>query len=1344
MEPTYIALDLETTGLEPGRDEIIEIGAVKFRGTEVLETYQTLVKPRQVLPVKISRLTGIAASELVDAPAFNAIGADLVRFLKSYPIVGHSIGGDLRFLAAQNLRINQPSYDTFDLATLLVPQLPSYSLSSLAAHLQIPHPDAHRALADADVSRQVFIGLLDKMAALSAGELHEIAEMTNKLNWPTAKLFGEMAKKRVKTLWQEPISFKPKPVERPPALEPTGDVTPLDVGAVGAFFGPDGTLSHYFAGYEPRQEQAEMAQAVTAALNDGDTLMVEAGTGTGKCLVGDTWITFQSGRRQQIAAICHAEAPPTEPIVSVTPEGKLIYQQIQATYCNGIRPVFRVRTALGRTVTATANHPLLRFDGWQNLSDLQVGDRIATARCLPSGNEADLFDQAYLVGAMLGDGSCTNPIAPMFTNFDLEVVNEVRQDVATLKNVEMTSTQQIGQYGFRRLSLMGHERNGLCVLLEELGILRKSAHHKSIPIAFFMTDIPTLSRLLAGLWDTDGCVEKRDGRMSIASVSEQMIREIQHLLLRLNVVSRLRAKITRSNGKSFDSWELVISDLESKRNFQLTVGQFLVGPKKHRIEARFEQYQLQKHNPNDDLLPVLVWETVDHERVQGGKSWNSIRNNCVIASDRTRELSRGKALAIGEFLDSADLVDLATSDLYWDRIVAIEPAGEAETFDLTIDGEPNFIANDLVVHNSMAYLVPAAEFSRQRGERVVISTNTINLQDQLCSKDIPALQAILDTQEPDLPPLRAVQLKGRGNYLCLKRYEDVRAHKDHTDDETRALVKIQLWLPSTTTGDRSELMLMQNENSAWGSVNVNPDMCLRQRCPLYDQCFFYKARAEAENAHIVVVNHALLLSDVKSPGILPRYDHLIIDEAHNLEDVATDQLGFAIAQSECMAILDDLHLTGGPRLVQGLLAEWPVQFKLSTVQPRDRQRLEDLSDGLRPNVERGREAAQALFLGFNATMQHDRSGSQYDTRLRLTAKTRKQADWAQVEQAWENLSFNLRALADGLEKFQALLETLENRDIADYDGLLMRVKGLAKICQNVQQQLDIVVYGNEETVAWLTADQRRNELIVQAAPINVGPLLIDELWSKKRAVVLASATLSVNRSFAYPKARLGLDEATELQLDSPFDYAKSTLLYLPTDMPEPNEKSYQRALEDALISLCRATGGRTLALFTANHALRQTYNGISEALEKDEITTLAQGLDGSRRSLIQRFKSDPRTVLLGTSSFWEGVDVVGDALSVLVITKLPFSVPNDPVFSARSEGFDDAFGEYSVPQAILRFKQGFGRLIRSKEDRGIVLVLDRRLLSKGYGRTFINSLPECTVEKKPLANLAATAARWLV
>ena len=927
MEPTYIALDLETTGLEPGRDEIIEIGAVKFRGIEVLETYQTFVKPRQVLPVKIARLTGIDAADLVDAPTFNAVGPDFVRFIKSYPIVGHSIGGDLRFLAAQGMRVPQPAYDTFELATLLVPQLPSYSLSSLAEHFKIEHPDAHRALADADVTRQAFIALLDRIAELSVGELHEIAEMTATLNWPVGKLFGELAKRRVKTLWQAPIVPRPKNTERPPALDPTGDVTPLDIDAVGAFFGESGILSRTFAGYEPRTQQAEMAQAVAQALNDGDALMVEAGTGTGK---------------------------------------------------------------------------------------------------------------------------------------------------------------------------------------------------------------------------------------------------------------------------------------------------------------------------------------------------------------------------------------------------------------------------------SISYLVPAAEWARQRGERVIISTNTINLQDQLSSKDIPALQAILASEEDGLPPLRAVQLKGRGNYLCLKRYDDFRAVKEHSDDEMRALVKLQLWLPATESGDRAEIMLMQNETAAWNHVNVNPDLCMRQRCPLYDQCFFFKARAEADNAHLVVVNHALLLSDVKSPGILPRYDHVIIDEAHNLEDVATDQLGFAIAQSEFFGLLDDIHLAGGPRLVQGLLAEWPVQFKLSTVNPKDRQKLEDLSADLRPRVERAREAAQALFSAFEYAMQRDKSVSQYDPRLRLTAKVRTLAAWTQVETAWENLSFNLRSTADGLQKFQTILEGLEGRDISDYDGLLQRVKGMAKISLEVLEQLDMVVYGNEETVAWLTGDQRRNELIVQAAPIDVGPVLTERLWSNKRSVVLASATLSVNRSFDYPKARLGLEQASELQLESPFDYAKSTLLYLPTDMPEPNEKSYQRALEDALIALVRATGGRTLALFTANSALRQTYSGISEALEREEITTMAQGLDGSRRSLIQRFKADPRSVLLGTASFWEGVDVVGNALSVLVITKLPFSVPNDPVFSARSEGFEDAFGEYAVPQAILRFKQGFGRLIRSKEDRGIVVVLDRRLLSKRYGQTFLNSLPECTVVKRPLADLPSAAARWLV
>ncbi len=926
MEPTYIALDLETTGLEPGRDEIIEIGAVKFRGVEVLDTFQTLVRPRQVIPIKITRLTSITPEDVADAPTFNDVGADLARFIKSYPIVGHSVDGDLRFLAAQGLRVSQPYYDTFELATLLVPQLPNYTLSTLAAHLQIAHPDAHRALADADVSRQVFVALLDRLADLSVGEIHEIAQMTQKLNWSVGTLFNDLARRRVKTLWQAPVQPDTRSWQRPPELEPTGDVTPLEEALIADFFAPDGELSRTFAGYESRPQQAEMAVAVARAFNQDDALLVEAGTGTGK---------------------------------------------------------------------------------------------------------------------------------------------------------------------------------------------------------------------------------------------------------------------------------------------------------------------------------------------------------------------------------------------------------------------------------SMGYLVPAAVFALQRGERVVISTNTINLQDQLCTKDIPALQKILPTWNADLPPLKAVQLKGRSNYLCLKRYESLRAQPSHSDDETRALVKIQLWLPSTQSGDRSELLLMRNEMPVWNSVNVHPDLCLRQRCPLYSQCFFFKARQEAEAAHVIVANHALLLSDVRAPGILPRYERVIIDEAHNLEDVATDQLGFSIGQGELATFFNEIHLAGGPKLVQGLLADWPSQFRLSTVAPKDRQRLEDLSAEIMPTVERGREAAASLFATLLTVMQHDRSVTQYDPRLRLTPKIRRREEWAAVEQHWEALSMSLQSLSDRLTRFLNYLEPLENRDIADYEGLLARVKGLIALADTVQSNIDVIVFGNEEMVAWLTLNQRSNELSLDAAPIDVGALLEEDLWLKKRTSVLVSATLSINQSFEYPRARLGLTQASELQLDSPFDYAQSTLVYLPTNMPEPNERNYQRVLEDTLIKLCQATEGRTLALFTSNQAMRQTYHSIQEPLEQQQIATLAQGFDGSRRSLIQRFKEDPRTVLLGTASFWEGVDVVGDALSVLVITKLPFNVPSDPVFSARSEGFDDPFTEYAVPQAIMRFKQGFGRLIRSKEDRGIVVVLDRRLLSKRYGQMFINSLPECTVSRRPLSELPTAAARWL-
>jgi DNA polymerase-3 subunit epsilon/ATP-dependent DNA helicase DinG len=323
---------------------------------------------------------------------------------------------------------------------------------------------------------------------------------------------------------------------------------------------------------------------------------------------------------------------------------------------------------------------------------------------------------------------------------------------------------------------------------------------------------------------------------------------------------------------------------------------------------------------------------------------------------------------------------------------------------------------------------------------------------------------------------------------------------------------------------------------------------------------------------------------------------------------------------------------------------------------------------------------------------------------------------------------------------------LEHAGLNEYDELILRLSALANFAVDTVISGTKLVYGDEETIHWLAYGRSRDELRLHAAPLHVGKLLHDQLFADKETVVLASATLSIDGSFNYVKERLGLAAAPvdEVQLDSPFDYKSSTLLFLPSDMPEPNERTYQQVLEETLLQLAAATGGRMLALFTSTTALRQTYHALEEPLENQEIVLLGQGLDGSRRSVLQRFRDTPRAVLLGTSSFWEGVDVAGDALSVLVITKLPFAVPNDPVFAARSELFGDPFNDFAVPQAILKFKQGFGRLIRSKEDRGVVAILDRRLLSKRYGRLFLDSLPNTTTQTGTLKQLPLVAARWLV
>lgn len=346
--------------------------------------------------------------------------------------------------------------------------------------------------------------------------------------------------------------------------------------------------------------------------------------------------------------------------------------------------------------------------------------------------------------------------------------------------------------------------------------------------------------------------------------------------------------------------------------------------------------------------------------------------------------------------------------------------------------------------------------------------------------------------------------------------------------------------------------------------------------------------------------------------------------------------------------------------------------------------------------------------------------------------------------AWDNLSSQLYRATNDLERLCAGLSELEGHDIPDREGLMQDCVGYLARLREMREEINAcIAEPSPSAIYWASISARDERVTLHAAPLHVGNLVQKHLLHAKESVILTSATLTTDNSFDYIRERLHTWEAEELAVGSPFDYKNSTLLYLPTDIPEPNQPYYQKAVEETLIALCRATEGRTLILFTSYYQLRNTARAISRPLAEADIVVYQQGAGTSRAQLLESFREGPRAVLMGTRSFWEGVDVVGPALSLLVVARLPFSVPDDPIFAARSETFDNPFAEYAVPETILRFRQGFGRLIRTKTDRGVVVVLDKRVLTKSYGPMFLNSLPECTTVRASLAKLPGAAKRWL-
>ena len=940
MKHTYVALDLETTGLDPDRDAIIEIGVVKFKGNRVLETWSSLVNPKRPLPYRVQRLTGIAQEEVDAAPPLRLLLPKLKRLVGDSVIIGHSIDVDLAFLNRHGLFLLNEAIDTFELAGIFVPYAARYSLEKLVEALGLERSPHHRALGDAIAAMRLYLALLERAAELPRETLEELIGLAERSGWPVKAFFVEALHRKARTslapnlgqqlkakgiLGQGPLSVLMQEEGKP--LRPIAEKKPLDVEELTGMLEEGGLFSQRFPGYEYRPQQREMLQAIARAFNKGEHLLVEAGTGVGK---------------------------------------------------------------------------------------------------------------------------------------------------------------------------------------------------------------------------------------------------------------------------------------------------------------------------------------------------------------------------------------------------------------------------------SLAYLLPSVYFSVQNGERVIISTNTINLQDQLYRKDIPDLRRTLPLE------FRAAVLKGRSNYLCMRKLSLMRRRSELSLDEARLLAKILVWLESTISGDVAELFIPSPaERAAWNEVASDPESCLAERCPYFREkrCFFYAARQAAERAHIVLINHALLLSDIAMENkVLPEYRYLIVDEAHHLEDVATEQLGFSVdrGQLERLLIWLGQDEKGGDLLGQ-LLGQAGRLVSRSL-----RLRMEDFVGEKRRQIREVRFQLAAFFRTLEEFISahtgiHKGFAGEYDRRIRITQALRTQPGWLEVEVAWEELSNALSRLLDELMRFREELSSLlEMSDDPYLDGLVQELGGVLHHIVEWQAQVEVILVNpSPQGIYWFTLKPKGGHLSLNAAPLNVAPLLERHLFNAKESVILTSATLRTGNSFDYIRERLGAWEARELALGSPFDYASSTLLYLPTDMPEPDTPGYQKAVESTLVNLCKALEGRTLVLFTSYRQLRRTAKAIIPPLAEEGILVLEQGDGSSRTQLLETFRTSPKAVLLGTRSFWEGIDVAGEALSCVVITRLPFSVPTDPIFAARSETYDDPFHQYAVPEGILRLRQGFGRLIRSKTDRGVVVILDKRVQTRAYGRAFLQSLPPCTVVRGPLDLLPSEAEMWI-